>query len=474
MADIFLSYAKEDRETAKLLARILEAAGWTVCWDIDVVPGSDWQSVHQAAQREARCTVVLWSGHSAASQRVNEEIQAGRGRRQLIPVLIEPVEPPAHLRAIQFADLTQWDRSPGDPGVRQLIAGLQSMLGESIPPAASAPPRPAPSSGLPPASPGGIGVVVDAVKGVIKLLRPLRFKKSPASTGAESPVDATAIVEPVLLGVAAPRAIAAGSHFTARFAAYVAAAKPAAQEHLQSLGDADDRMVLDIPPDRAARWRVGAPVSVRLTGEHTTITPAERQFEWNGRENLAAFAVAVDNAAPASGIQLCFHVFLGPVQIAFVPLSVAIGATPEDSPAPRLEVRAPASAFASYSSKDAQAVARSLSTLTRWAPTLDIFQDCLDLKTEPTPFKDQLAKEIAAREVFLLFWSRHASASEWVRWEFERAKEKPGLNAILPMPLEDPAIVPPPPGFDDKHLRDRFMIAAYGLQKIAETVRGAE
>ncbi len=51
------------------------------------------------------------------------------------------------------------------------------------------------------------------------------------------------------------------------------------------------------------------------------------------------------------------------------------------------------------------------------------------------------------------------------------AQAKPGLNAILPMPLEDPAIAPPPRGFEDKHLRDRFMLAGYGLQKIAETVR---
>ena len=37
--------------------------------------------------------------------------------------------------------------------------------------------------------------------------------------------------------------------------------------------------------------------------------------------------------------------------------------------------------------------------------------------------------------------------------------------------FEDPAIAPPPPGFEDKHLRDRFMLAGYGLQKIDETVR---
>ena len=71
------------------------------------------------------------------------------------------------------------------------------------------------------------------------------------------------------------------------------------------------------------------------------------------------------------------------------------------------------------------------------------------------------------RDVFLLFWSRHARDSRWVLWEFETARAKRGMDAILPMPLEDPTLAPPPPGFEDKHLRDRFMIAGYGLKKIA-------
>jgi hypothetical protein len=98
---------------------------------------------------------------------------------------------------------------------------------------------------------------------------------------------------------------------------------------------------------------------------------------------------------------------------------------------------------------------------------LDIFQDCLDL-TPNEAFKAQLEAQIGKRDVFLLFWSRHARDSKWVLWEFETACLKPGMDAILPMPLEDPSLAPPPPGFEDKHLRDRFMIAGYGLKKIAE------
>jgi len=287
--------------------------------------------------------------------------------------------------------------------------------------------------------------------------------------GMPSPLPTEpARAEPVLLAVGAPRGARPGSSFSARFAAYVAAAKESAQQHLEAFGEKDDRVVTDIPPDRDARWRVGAPITVRLTGEHIRVIPEEHAFEWNGHENLAIFDVRVDSDAPPVTLGLCFHVFLGPLQIAFIPLGVAISASPSAERKPsKTYAHAPSSAFASYSTKDAEAVTRSLSTLAHWAPTLDIFQDCLDL-TPNEGYKPRLAAEIAARDVFLLFWSRNARASQWVRWEFETARVRPGMNAILPMPLEDPSLAPPPQGFEDKHLRDRFMIAGYGLKKIAE------
>lgn len=472
MADIFLSYANEDREAAQALAAILESAGWTVWWDRRIPAGRTFRSVLEDALSDARCMIVLWSAHSVDSDWVKEEAEEGRRRSMnLLPVRIDRVEPPMRFRTIQAADLTDWDRSSTAPSVQHLIADLESLLQEPAHKAAPAPPaRYSPRGGVTSVILGTAAAVAGAVKSTIDLLRPSRYRAKPSaeSAGAELPGSAP-VSEPVLFGVAAPRAAAPGSSFTARFAAYIAAARSVAQEHLEKLGEKDDRVVMDIPPDREPRWRVGAPVTIRLTGEHVTIMPGERNFEWNGRENLASFAVQVNADAPNVTLQLCFHVFLGPIQIAFIPLGVAISARADDAQTPRLEVRAPSSVFASYSSKDAEPVTRSLSTLTRWAPTLDIFQDCLDLKTNDA-FKPQLAKEIAARDVFLLFWSRNASASKWVLWEFQTAQVKPGLNAILPMPLEDPAIAPPPPGFEDKHLRDRFMLAGYGLQKIAETV----
>jgi hypothetical protein len=60
--------------------------------------------------------------------------------------LIEGVEPPIGFRAIQAANLANWNGSTDDPAAQQFIADLKSILGEgfetSLPPAESSPAKP--------------------------------------------------------------------------------------------------------------------------------------------------------------------------------------------------------------------------------------------------------------------------------------------------------------------------------------------
>ena len=109
MADIFISYANEDRATARDLAAALENSGWSVFWDRTIPAGQTWHSVISVAIEEARCILVLWSAASIGSAWVVEEADDGRGRGILIPVLIEAVRPPMGFRQIQAANLTVWD-----------------------------------------------------------------------------------------------------------------------------------------------------------------------------------------------------------------------------------------------------------------------------------------------------------------------------------------------------------------------------
>ena len=133
MADIFLSYAEEDRDVARRVAGLLEASGWSVWWDRRIPAGKTWRDVIEEAIAGMRCMVVLWSRHSVDSDWVSEEAEEGRARKVLVPVLLEQVMPPLGLRSIQAADLSDWDGSPDAPGARQLVADLAALLGQPLP-----------------------------------------------------------------------------------------------------------------------------------------------------------------------------------------------------------------------------------------------------------------------------------------------------------------------------------------------------
>jgi hypothetical protein len=334
----------------------------------------------------------------------------------------------------------------------------------SLPLAASPLPPPVPErAGSAPGSRGGLGGLLgrffsrspapDSMRGPQAL--PMSAPLDPAPVMGEPPP----VSMPVAIAVTAPRQCIAGTPFVAALSAYVEAMREQALQHLAALGESGDRRVVDVP---SSDWRVGAPVCVRLAADGATVTPAEHRAIWYGRELLAPFTVVVLPGA-GTAVMLQFAVFVADVPVAALPMLVTVGvgdATPKV-----VHARSASSAFASYSSKDAQLVSQRLSTLARWAPGLDIFLDCLDLRPGED-FKPQLALQIAARDVFLLFWSRRAAASPWVRWEFETAVAQKQAEAILPMPIEDPAVAPLPPELSQRHLRDRYLLAGYALQQI--------
>jgi hypothetical protein len=130
MADIFLSYAKKDREFARRITDALEALGWSVWWDREIPAGQTWRDVLENALANMRCMVVLWSKNSIKSEWVKEEAEEGHTQGKLVPVLIEDVRPPMGFRAIQAADLIGWNDSKEFAGFKQLVAALQSALGK--------------------------------------------------------------------------------------------------------------------------------------------------------------------------------------------------------------------------------------------------------------------------------------------------------------------------------------------------------
>ena len=129
MADIFLSYAREDLARAEPLVTAMEAEGWTVFWDPSIVPGAEYRPVIDRELEAVRCVVVFWSRSSIASGWVRDEADTANARGVLFSVLIEDVKPPMGLRQVQSADLAGWNGPPSPPAVKPLVRAIAQRIG---------------------------------------------------------------------------------------------------------------------------------------------------------------------------------------------------------------------------------------------------------------------------------------------------------------------------------------------------------
>jgi hypothetical protein len=122
MADVFLSYAREDSARAEQIANGLQAAGMDVFWDNEIPPGTTWADYIESKLNQCKALIVLWSEHSTKSQWVREEARLGRDRGCLIPVLIDAAQPPFGLGRCR-----QPTFQPGTAGPAMRIGGASSM-----------------------------------------------------------------------------------------------------------------------------------------------------------------------------------------------------------------------------------------------------------------------------------------------------------------------------------------------------------
>ncbi len=128
MRDVFISYARPDRDHARRLVEAIRAHGWSV-WCDRVVPEE--RQLVEVVEKEfatARCVLILWSNASVNSERVFNEAMTARRQRRLMTVLVEDAEIPDKFHRTQPVDVSQW--SGDDPPARAaFIEALEKQLG---------------------------------------------------------------------------------------------------------------------------------------------------------------------------------------------------------------------------------------------------------------------------------------------------------------------------------------------------------
>ena len=129
MMDVFVSYAREDRDRVRMVASALQARSWAVWWDRDVKPGEAFDQIIEHELETAKSIVVLWSKHSITSDWVKGEAAAALERGVLVPVLIDNVKLPLEFRRRQTVDLISWQGDPSHEGFQTLCDGIAATIG---------------------------------------------------------------------------------------------------------------------------------------------------------------------------------------------------------------------------------------------------------------------------------------------------------------------------------------------------------
>jgi len=128
MADIFISYASQDREWISQLASSLTDLSYAVWWDRKTPVGKSFHDIIEYELDKAKCVLVVWSINSVKSDWVKNEAYEGLCTKKLVPVLMHDVKPPLAFRHIQAANLCNWHHNKIHSDFNLLVSSIKNLV----------------------------------------------------------------------------------------------------------------------------------------------------------------------------------------------------------------------------------------------------------------------------------------------------------------------------------------------------------
>jgi uncharacterized protein (TIGR02271 family) len=265
--------------------------------------------------------------------------------------------------------------------------------------------------------------------------------------------------ETVDTAVFCPPHVALGSAFLVQVFLYSPrAAKQVSMQARRADAAARRRGTYSLPLDLP----LGTRVDLHLEFPGLSVPEPDAKLVWRGSPTGAQFEVGVPPNAAGAQVIGRVRIAVAGVPAGTLRFTVALnaaGTSPGAVSARKLRARRYRRAFVSYSSQDRAEVLRRVQAFQ--IAGLSVFQDILNLDAGER-WQRALYHEIDNCDVFLLFWSHAAAASEWVRKEIEYAlARKGGVEEqppdIQPVPIEGPPVVPPPSSLSGLHFNDALL-----------------
>ncbi|OQW56268.1 MAG: hypothetical protein A4S17_05225 [Proteobacteria bacterium HN_bin10] len=134
MADIFISYKRENQDAVQRIVQGLRNAGLSVWWDQDIAPDAPWEQTIESELEKAKVVIVAWSEAAVASENVKAEARRARNQGKLIQIYVEPCEPPLFFGERQGVDLSNWNGNAGDNRFQAILTAVRAILAGKRPP----------------------------------------------------------------------------------------------------------------------------------------------------------------------------------------------------------------------------------------------------------------------------------------------------------------------------------------------------
>jgi TolB-like protein len=130
MADIFISYAREDRGHIDRLAAQLQLAGLTCWWDKQLAAGDRYLGRTETELNAARAVLVVWTRHSVGSAWVADEAGVGRESGRIVPISLDGSQPPLGFRQFHVLDFAPWIAGDSVP-LKELVTTISRSAPET-------------------------------------------------------------------------------------------------------------------------------------------------------------------------------------------------------------------------------------------------------------------------------------------------------------------------------------------------------
>jgi formylglycine-generating enzyme required for sulfatase activity len=128
MADVFISYKREDAKIVRRIVEMLRENEIAVWWDEGITPRQAWDKEIEQEILEASAVVVFWSQRSVDSEWVRTEAHYGKEKGKLVPAVIEPCTIPIAFTLTQTVNLSGWNGDRENRQWRKLLLWISDLV----------------------------------------------------------------------------------------------------------------------------------------------------------------------------------------------------------------------------------------------------------------------------------------------------------------------------------------------------------